>query len=315
MGTRGLGRFLVTVDTFRKTEKKKLKLHKTQAKLCLSETKRWRKEKHTYELLQIQLRKLLEDFEGTKVDWKDAQFSQKPVFFVSPLHSFIFLSFFHSSSTSFLSFSLSFGAQLPWKWTINLFPKGIPYAAQAWQPQYDACYVVNKQFSWASLPFKGTFHAGADHVRNVLVKGWPAFIPHAQRCQTGRVRTSKHVNPHQRQLGPLSSSALLHSWFSASEASQSLPVGPVWLSTGEFMGFSQFLTTMSSGETPVIIDMITAAVAVNNGCEEPLFRFVPCCLDQSLVRLDGERKTTFSFSTLFTVSRNLDNPEGESLGC
>lgn len=56
---------------------------------------------------------------------------------------------------------------------------------------------------------KALFHADADHVRNVLVKGWPAFIP-AQRCQMGRVRISKHVNPQQRQVDP-PPPTLLHS--------------------------------------------------------------------------------------------------------
>lgn len=122
---------------------------------------------------------------------KRSPFQQKPSFFVFSPHS-----------SFFLSLSFSFSAQLPWKWTINLFPKGIPYATQAWQPQYDGCYVVNKQFSWASLPFKGTFSSGADHVKNVVVKGFSAFIP-TQRCQMERVRISKHVNPHERKLGPL----------------------------------------------------------------------------------------------------------------
>lgn len=89
-----------------------------------------------------------------------------------------FLFFLTHLSLSLFSFSLSFGVQLPWKWTINLFPKGIPHATQAWQPQYDGCCVVNKQFSWASLPFKGTFSSSPDHVKNVVVKGSLLFFSH-----------------------------------------------------------------------------------------------------------------------------------------
>lgn len=105
-----------------------------------------------------------------------------------------------------LSFTPSFSVQLPWKWTINLFPKGIPHFTQAWQPQYDGCFEVNKQFSWASLPFKGTFSSGPDHVRNVVVKGFSAFLL-TQRCQMERVRISKHVNPRERKLSPFLPSA------------------------------------------------------------------------------------------------------------
>lgn len=72
---------------------------------------------------------------------------------------------------------------------------------QAWQPQYDGCFVVNKQFSWASLPFKGTFSSGPDHGKNVVVKGFSAFIL-AQRCQMERVRICKHVNPRKRKRSP-----------------------------------------------------------------------------------------------------------------
>lgn len=81
---------------------------------------------------------------------------------------------------------------------------------QAWQPQYDGCCVVNKQFSWASLPFKGTFSSGPDHGKNVVVKGFSAFIL-AQRCQMERVRICKHVNPHKRKLSPSSQSLRVHS--------------------------------------------------------------------------------------------------------
>lgn len=111
-----------------------------------------------------------------------------------------------STHLSFSLFYLSFSVQLPWKWTINLFPKGIPHATEAWQPQYDGCCVVNKQFSWASLPLKGTFSSGPDHVKNVVVKGFSAFLL-TQRCQMERVRISKHVNPRERKLSPFLHSA------------------------------------------------------------------------------------------------------------
>lgn len=130
---------------------------------------------------------------------KRSQFEIKTLFSVPPFissHPLCFLFFF------LLPLSLSFSVQPPWKWTINLFPKGIPHATQAWQPQYDGCCVVNKQFSWASLPLKGTFSSGPDHVKNVVVKGFSAFLL-TQRCQMERVRISKHVNPCERKLGPL----------------------------------------------------------------------------------------------------------------
>ena len=126
---------------------------------------------------------------------KRSQFQKKSIFWFSSL-----------ISPSPFPFSVSFSVQLPWKWTINLFPKGIPLATQAWQPQYDGCCVVNKQFSWASLPFKGTFSSGPDHVKNVVVKGFSAFLL-TQRCQMERVRISKHVNPRERKLSPFLHSA------------------------------------------------------------------------------------------------------------
>lgn len=130
---------------------------------------------------------------------KRSQFEIKTLFSVPPFtHLTLSVSFFFF----LLPLSLSFSVQPPWKWTINLFPKGIPHATQAWQPQYDGCCVVNKQFSWASLPLKGTFSSGPDHVKNVVVKGFSAFLL-TQRCQMERVRISKHVNPCERKLGPL----------------------------------------------------------------------------------------------------------------
>lgn len=120
--------------------------------------------------------------------WWNEKAHLKKKCFSSPLLPLLFLSLFCS-------------VQLPWKWTINLFPKGIPHATQAWQPQYDGCCVVNKQFSWASLHFKGTISSGPDHVKNVVVKGFSAFLL-TQRCQMERVRISKHVNPRERGLGP-----------------------------------------------------------------------------------------------------------------
>lgn len=86
------------------------------------------------------------------------------------------------------------------------FPKEFLKPRKAWQPQYDGCCAVNKQFSWASLPFKGTFSLGPDHVKNVVVKGSSAFLL-TQRCQMERVRISKHVNPHERKLNPFLRSA------------------------------------------------------------------------------------------------------------
>lgn len=106
-------------------------------------------------------------------------------------------------SSHFLCFpSVSFWVQLPWKWAINLFPKGIPHATQAWQPQYDACCLVNKQFSWASLHFNGTFSSGPWSCEKCRCQRFPAFLL-TQRCQMERVRISKHVNPHERKTRPL----------------------------------------------------------------------------------------------------------------
>lgn len=95
----------------------------------------------------------------------------------------------------------SFSVHPPWKWTINLFSKGIPHTVQAWQPQYEGCCVVNKQFSWASLPFKGTFSSSPDHVKNCQCQRFSAFLL-TQRCQMERVRISKHVNPCEGKLSP-----------------------------------------------------------------------------------------------------------------
>lgn len=155
-------------------------------------------------------------------------------------------------SLSQLPFSLSFSIQLPWKWTINLFPTGIPHAAQAWQPQYDGCCVVNKQFSWASLPFKGTFSSGPDHVKNVVVKGFSAFIL-TQRCQMERVRICKHVNPHERKLGPFLHSArefiqCVENFLCLSNTSVSLSYDAICLLTERIQdyGVMQFIWTIQA---------------------------------------------------------------------
>lgn len=129
---------------------------------------------------------------------KKSVWNKNPVF-CSPLHSshpLCFLFFFSSLSLSHSQCNRHENELL------ICFPKEIPHATQAWQPQYDGCCVVNKQFSWASLPLKGTFSSGPDHVKNVVVKGFSAFLL-TQRCQMERVRISKHVNPCERKLGPL----------------------------------------------------------------------------------------------------------------
>lgn len=48
----------------------------------------------------------------------------------------------------------------------------------SWQPRDGGCCAVNKQFAWASVPFKGTFSFYSDHVKNVVVKGSPLFFAH-----------------------------------------------------------------------------------------------------------------------------------------
>lgn len=48
----------------------------------------------------------------------------------------------------------------------------------SWQPRDGGCCAVNKQFAWASAPFKGSFSFHSDHVKNVVVKGSPLFFAH-----------------------------------------------------------------------------------------------------------------------------------------
>lgn len=77
--------------------------------------------------------------------------------------------------------------QLPWKWTINLFPERIPHAKQAWQPQDGGCCAVNKKFSWASLPLKGTF----------FLQPWSCEKCH---CQKGPKLFFSHKDVRRREL-------------------------------------------------------------------------------------------------------------------
>lgn len=48
----------------------------------------------------------------------------------------------------------------------------------SWQLRDGGCCAVNKQFAWASAPFKGSFSFHSDHVKNVVVKGSPLFFAH-----------------------------------------------------------------------------------------------------------------------------------------
>lgn len=139
---------------------------------------------------------------------KRSPFQSKAWFFCfPPLHSSFFLSF----STSFLSHSHSW-AQLPWKWTINLFPKGIPYATQAWQPQYDACYVVNKQFSWASLPFKGTFPCGRWSCEKCPCQRLACFYPRHKDVRWGELEFPNMLILTSVNSAPFSSTVLQSSF-------------------------------------------------------------------------------------------------------
>lgn len=150
---------------------------------------------------------ILKDSEGTKADWKD--FSQKPRFFCSP-PSFIFL----SPCTSFLSRSHSepncHENELlicsPKEFLMPRGPDSRNTTLVMWSTNnFPGLHCLSKTLS----------PADADHVRNDLVKGRPAFIP-AQRCQMGRVRTSKHVNPRPP---PPTHTSPRHSWSSEQEVS------------------------------------------------------------------------------------------------
>lgn len=199
MGTAALGSFLVTADTFpkkKKTKQKNATKHKQSlldAKLCFCETKHWRTQEHSYELLPIQSRKL-EGFWRNQSRLK--RFQSKASFFCSP-PSFIFL----SPCTSFLSRSHSepncHENELlicsPKEFLMPRGPDSRNTTLVMWSTNnFPGLHCLSKTLS----------PADADHVRNDLVKGRPAFIP-AQRCQMGRVRTSKHVNPRPPQHTPV----------------------------------------------------------------------------------------------------------------
>lgn len=213
MGTAGLGSFLVTVDTFpeRKKNSTKHKQSLLDAKLCLCETKPWLTEQRSYELLPSS--ENLEHFEGTKADWKD--FQSKASFFCFP-PSFIFL----SSPTSFLSRSHS-EPDCHENELLICSPKEFLVPRRPDSRNTTLVMWSTNNFPGLHCLSKTLFPADADHGRNDLVKGRPAFIP-AQRCQMGRVRTSKHVNPRRRRLGPSSPPSPpspRHSWFSVWEVS------------------------------------------------------------------------------------------------
>lgn len=123
----------------------------------------------------------------------------------TPPPPFIHLSFFLSPLP--FSLTLILGANCHENELLICFPKEFLVPRRPDSRNTTLVMWSTNNFPGLHCLSKALFHAGADHVKNVLVQGWPAFIP-AQRCQMGRVRISKHVNPHERKLGPLSSTLL-----------------------------------------------------------------------------------------------------------